>query len=40
MPTANTGAHLKVLSPQNGFTLTGNTLNTDVSITHFKVDCR
>lgn len=40
MMTANTGAHLKVLSPQNGFTLTGNTLNTDVSITHFKVDCR
>jgi hypothetical protein len=40
MMTANTGAHLKVLSPSNGFTLTGNTLNTDVSITHFKVDCR
>jgi hypothetical protein len=40
MMTANTGAHLKVLSPNNGFTLTGNTLNTDVSITHFKVDCR
>ena len=40
MMTANTGAHLKVLSPQNGFTLTGNTLKTDVSITHFKVDCR
>ena len=40
MMTANTGAHLKVLSPQNGFTLTSNTLNTDVSITHFKVDCR
>ncbi len=36
---AHTGAHLKVLSPQNGFTLTGNTLSTDVSITHFKVDC-
>jgi hypothetical protein len=40
MMTANTGAHLKVLSPTNGFTLTGNTLPTDVSITHFKVDCR
>jgi hypothetical protein len=40
MMTAHTGAHLKVLSPNNGFTLTGNTLNTDVSITHFKVDCR
>jgi hypothetical protein len=37
---AHTGAHLKVLSPGNGFTLTGNTLSTDVSITHFKVDCR
>ena len=40
MMTAHTGAHLTVLSPKNGFTLTGNTLNTDVSITHFKVDCR
>ena len=40
MMSANTGAHLKVLSPQNGFTLTGNTLNTGVAITHFKVDCR
>jgi hypothetical protein len=40
MMTADTGAHLKVLSPTNGFTLTGNTLPTDVSITHFKVDCR
>lgn len=40
MMTVNTGAHLRVLSPRNGFTLTGNTLNTDVSITHFKVDCR
>lgn len=40
MMTAHTGAHLKVLAPANGFTLTGNTLNTDVSITHFKVDCR
>ncbi|HET8894886.1 MAG TPA: hypothetical protein VFM96_12390 [Gaiellaceae bacterium] len=29
-----------MLAPNNGFTLTGNTLNTDVSITHFKVDCR
>src|SRR5579859_7160307 len=40
MMMAHTGAHLKVLAPTNGFTLTGNTLNTDVSITHFKVDCR
>jgi hypothetical protein len=40
MMTANTGAHLKVLSPAKGFTLTGNTLSTDVAITHFKVDCR
>src|SRR5581483_9777657 len=40
MMTANTGAHLKVLSPKNGLTLTGNTLATDVSITRFKVDCR
>ena len=40
MMTANTGAHLKVLTPKTGFTLTGNSLATDVSITHFKVDCR
>ena len=40
MMTAGTGAHLKVLSPKNGFTLTGNTLRTRVSITNFKVDCR
>ena len=40
MMTANTGAHLKVLSPKTGFTLTGNTLATGVKITHFKVDCR
>jgi hypothetical protein len=38
--TVHTGAHLKVLSPKSGFTLTGNTLRTRVSITHFKVDCR
>jgi hypothetical protein len=40
MMTANTGAHLKVLSPNTGTTLTGNTLATRVAITHFKVDCR
>jgi len=40
MMTANTGAHLKVLAPTNGFTLTGNSLATRVAITHFKVDCR
>jgi hypothetical protein len=40
MMTANTGAHLKVVSPKTGLTLTGNTLSTDVKITHFKVDCR
>ncbi len=39
MMTANTGAKLKVLSPPTGRILTGNTLNTLVSITHFKVDC-
>jgi hypothetical protein len=38
--TVNTGARLKVLSPKTGTTLTGNTLRTRVSITHFKVDCR
>src|ERR671936_1084446 len=38
--TVNTGAHLKVLSPKSGTTLTGNSLRTLVSITHFKVDCR
>jgi hypothetical protein len=40
MMTANTGAKLTVLAPKNGTTLTANTLNTLVSITHFKVDCR
>jgi hypothetical protein len=40
MMTANTGAKLKVLAPGTGTTLTGNTLPTRVSITHFKVDCR
>jgi len=38
--TVNTGAKLKVLAPRTGATLTGNTLNTLVSITHFNVDCR
>jgi hypothetical protein len=40
MMTVNTGAHLKVLSPATGTTLTGNSLSTTVKITHFKVDCR
>jgi hypothetical protein len=40
MMTVNTGAHLKVLSPKTGTTLTGNSLRTRVSITNFKVDCR
>ena len=40
MMSANTGAKLKVLSPKIGTTLTGNSLSTLVSITHFKVDCR
>jgi hypothetical protein len=40
MTTVNTGAHLKVLSPATGTTLTGNTLSTKVKITNFKVDCR
>jgi hypothetical protein len=38
--TVNTGARLKVLSPNNGRTLTASTLGTRVAITHFKVDCR
>ena len=40
MMTANTGAKLKVLTPKSGTTLSGNSLPTGVSITHFKVDCR
>lgn len=40
MMTADTGARLKVLAPQKGTTLTDNTLNTLVSITRYKVDCR
>ncbi len=31
---------LKVVAPKTSTTLTGNTLNTLVSITHFNVDCR
>ncbi len=40
MMMAHTGAKLSVLGPKSGTTLTGNTLSTLVSITHFKVDCR
>src|SRR6266540_3580800 len=40
MMTANTGARLKVVTPKSGTILTGNTLKTQVSLTHFKVDCR
>jgi hypothetical protein len=40
MMTVHTGAKLKVLAPRTDTTLTGNTLGTRVSITHFKVDCR
>jgi hypothetical protein len=40
MMTANTGAHLKVLSPATGTTLTENSLATRVKITNFRVDCR
>lgn len=40
MMTVNTGAHLKVLAPSTGTTLTGNALSARVAITHFKVDCR
>ena len=38
--TVSTGAHVKVLRPKTGTTLTGNTLRTRVLITNFKVDCR
>ena len=40
MMTAHTGAKLKVVAPTNGTTLSGNTLSTIVSLTHFRVDCR
>jgi hypothetical protein len=40
MMMAHTGAKLTVLAPTTGTTLTGNSLNTLVSLTHFKVDCR
>src|SRR5262249_37042040 len=40
MMTANTGAHLKVLSPTKGFTLTGTSRSPRVAIPTFKVDCR
>jgi hypothetical protein len=40
MMTAHTGAKLRVLEPKTGTVVTGNSLSTLVSITHFKVDCR
>jgi hypothetical protein len=40
MMTVHTGAKLKVVAPKTATTLTGNTLSTLVSISHFKVDCR
>lgn len=40
MMTAKTGAKLTVVAPTTGTTLTGNTLNTLVSVANFKVDCR
>jgi hypothetical protein len=40
MMTVHTGAKLSVLEPKNATVLTGNSLSTLVSITHFKVDCR
>lgn len=40
MMMADTGAKLTAVSPKSRTTLTGNTLSTLVSITHFKVDCR
>ena len=35
-----TGAKIKILSPTPGQVITGNQVNLDVAITHFKVDCR
>jgi hypothetical protein len=37
--TANTGAKLRVLKPSRSAVVTDNTVQTAVSITHFKVDC-
>jgi hypothetical protein len=35
----NTGAKIQILAPTQGQVITSNTLNVDVAITHFKVDC-
>jgi hypothetical protein len=40
MMMAHTGAKLEVMTPKTATTLTGNSLNTLVSVSHFKVDCR
>ena len=39
MMTANTGAKIAILSPKPGQVITGNTVHTDLAISHFKLDC-
>ncbi|HUY59115.1 MAG TPA: hypothetical protein VMV16_05355 [Solirubrobacteraceae bacterium] len=38
--SVNTGAKIQILTPTQSQVVTGNQLNVDVAITHFKVDCR
>lgn len=39
MMMANTGAKLRVLSPKPGAVITGNSISTQVAISHFKLNC-
>ena len=40
MMMAHTGAKIAVFSPKPGLVITGNAVDAQVAITHFKVDCR
>jgi hypothetical protein len=35
----NTGAKITILAPRPGHVITGNTVQTNVGITHFKIEC-
>lgn len=39
MMSANTGAKIAILSPKPGQVITGNVVQTNVAISHFKIDC-
>jgi len=40
MMSVNTGAKISLLAPTAGAVVTGNSVSTDVAISHFTVDCR